>query len=70
MDVQLGFISIGAMLFLVSIAPLGVGSGFPSTLIMAAAALAILRQPDATRRWLPGALRRPQPEPAPTPPVD
>jgi hypothetical protein len=36
---------VGAVGFLVAIAPLGVGSGFPSTLLMAAGALVLLRRP-------------------------
>lgn len=38
---------VGTAVFLVAIAPLGVGSGFPSTLLMAAGALVLLRRPDA-----------------------
>jgi hypothetical protein len=38
--VRLGL--IGAMVFLVAIAPLGIGSGFPATLIMALAAALLL----------------------------
>lgn len=35
---------IGAIVFLLAIAPLGIGSGFPSTLIMAGSAAALLRR--------------------------
>lgn len=38
---------VGAIGFLLAIAPLGVGSGFPSTLFMAAGAILLLRRPDA-----------------------
>jgi hypothetical protein len=38
---------VGAVCFLVAIAPLGVGSGFPSTLLMAAGAIVLLRRPGA-----------------------
>jgi hypothetical protein len=38
---------VGAVGFLLAIAPLGVGSGFPSTLLMAAGAIVLLRRPDA-----------------------
>jgi len=34
---------VGAIVFLVAVAPLGVGSGFPSTLIMAAGAFVLYR---------------------------
>jgi hypothetical protein len=35
--------TVGAIIFLVAIAPLGVGSGFPSTLVLAGGALLLLR---------------------------
>ncbi|MES1217806.1 MAG: hypothetical protein ABUT20_20035 [Bacteroidota bacterium] len=36
--------AIGAIIFLVAIVPFGIGSGFPTTLIMAAAMIIILRK--------------------------
>jgi len=42
---------LGAILFLVSIAPLGVGSGFPCTLIMAAGLLLLLRKKEVDYLW-------------------
>ena len=42
---------IGAAVFLVAIAPLGIGSGFPATVIMALAALKLLDAPYATTLW-------------------
>jgi hypothetical protein len=42
---------IGAVVFLVAIAPLGIGSGFPATVIMALAALKLLDAPCATTLW-------------------
>jgi hypothetical protein len=52
---------VGATIFLVAIAPLGVGAGFPSSLIMAIGALRLLFAPKALRgrpwsnvvRWSP-----------------
>lgn len=38
---------VGAACFLVAIAPLGVGSGFPSTLLLAGGAVLLWRRPDA-----------------------
>jgi hypothetical protein len=38
---------VGAACFLVAIAPLGVGSGFPSTLLLAGGAILLWRRPDA-----------------------
>jgi hypothetical protein len=43
----------GATVFLVMIAPLGVGSGFPSSLIMAAGCLSLLRSPRIVARSVP-----------------
>ncbi|HEX5152203.1 MAG TPA: hypothetical protein VFW07_12200 [Parafilimonas sp.] len=43
---------IGAMIFLIAIAPLGVGSGFPCTVIMAAALLIILKKSPAQYLWM------------------
>ena len=40
-----------AVIFLVAIAPLGVGSGFPSSLIMAAAIIVIIRKPVTHNLW-------------------
>jgi len=40
-----------AIAFLVGIAPLGVGSGFPSTLIMALAIYSIIRKPINKHLW-------------------
>lgn len=42
---------VGAVVFLMAIAPLGVGSGFPATVIMALAALKLLDAPWATTLW-------------------
>jgi hypothetical protein len=42
---------IGGILFLVSIAPFGVGSAFPCTLIMAAGLLLLLRKKDIDFIW-------------------
>jgi len=48
----------GAICFLLAIAPLGTGSGFPSTILMAVAALLLLRHrfdlalPAVIARWL------------------
>ncbi|MBK8968541.1 MAG: hypothetical protein R3D58_11595 [Saprospiraceae bacterium] len=47
--------AIGAMIFLLAIAPLGVGSAFPCTLIMAMAMW--LLYPSGSRRWLWTAIR-------------
>lgn len=47
--VQLGL--IGAIVFLVAIAPLGTGSGFPSTLVMAVAAVPLLRAQYPQSLW-------------------
>ena len=47
--VQLGL--IGAIVFLLAIAPLGVGSGFPSTLIMAAAAAVLVGSQFPVPLW-------------------
>lgn len=41
----------GAIIFLVSIAPLGAGSGFPSTLILALAVYMIIRKPVRKHLW-------------------
>lgn len=43
---------LGAVVFLVAIAPLGVGSAFPSTLLLAAGALRLLFDRSATERPL------------------
>jgi hypothetical protein len=43
--------SVGAILFLLAILPLGVGSGFPCTAFMAAAIFILLRQPGAGYIW-------------------
>lgn len=43
--------AIGGILFLVSIAPLGIGSAFPATLVMAWAMWMLYRQGD-TGQWL------------------
>ena len=40
-----------AIIFLLAIAPLGVGSGFPSTLIMAMAMILIIRKPITNNLW-------------------
>ena len=49
----------GAIIFLVSIAPLGAGSGFPSTLILALAVYMIIRKPVRKHLWE-FAVRKPQ----------
>ncbi len=41
----------GAILFFIGIAPLGVGSGFPATLIGAVATLLILKKDDLNYLW-------------------
>lgn len=41
----------GAVVFLVAIAPLGIGSGFPATVIMALAAMKLLDAPHRTTLW-------------------
>ena len=41
----------GAIVFLVAIVPLGIGSGFPATLIMALAAAILLRAHYTERLW-------------------
>jgi hypothetical protein len=46
----------GAAVFLVMIAPLGVGSGFPSSVIMAAGCVRLLLWPAALERSLPALL--------------
>ena len=43
--------AIGAIVFLLAIAPLGVGSGFPCTLIFAAALFVLLKKYDHTYIW-------------------
>jgi hypothetical protein len=43
---------IGAIIFLLAIAPLGVGSAFPCTLIMSVAMYRILRVPSADYLWI------------------
>jgi hypothetical protein len=48
----------GAILFLVAIGPLGVGSAFPCTLIMALAMGILLARPQGYL-WKPGAVRNP-----------
>lgn len=45
------FALAGALVFLAAIAPLGVGSGFPATVIMALAALKLLDAPYPTTLW-------------------
>jgi hypothetical protein len=45
--------AIGAILFLLAIVPFGVGSGFPTTLIMAIAMIIILRKHADRLIWLP-----------------
>lgn len=45
--------AIGAILFLLAIVPFGVGSGFPTTLIMAIAMIIIIRKHVAQLIWLP-----------------
>jgi hypothetical protein len=42
---------IAAVVFLLAVAPLGIGSGFPATVIMALAALKLLDAPYATTLW-------------------
>ena len=42
---------IGAIIFLLAIAPLGVGSGFPCTVIMAVATFVILKRSDENYLW-------------------
>jgi hypothetical protein len=44
--------AIGAILFLLAIVPFGVGSGFPTTLIMAIAMIVILRKKASQLIWL------------------
>jgi len=46
-----GFGLLGAIVFLVAIAPLGVGSGFPATVVMALAAWKLLDARYATTLW-------------------
>lgn len=48
--------AIGAILFLVAIAPLGVGSAFPCTLVMAVAMWQLFRR--GSREWLWQAFRQ------------
>lgn len=43
--------AVGAILFLLSIIPFGVGSGFPTTLIMAGAMLLILKSKNQNFLW-------------------
>ncbi len=43
--------AVGAILFLLAIMPFGVGSGFPTTLIMAVAMLLILRSKNQNFLW-------------------
>lgn len=45
------FALAGAVIFLAAIAPLGIGSGFPATLVMALAALKLLDAPYRTTLW-------------------
>jgi hypothetical protein len=47
---------VGATVFLVMIAPLGAGSGFPSTLIMAAGCISLLLSPRTLARSAPAQL--------------
>jgi hypothetical protein len=47
---------VGASVFLVMIAPLGVGSGFPATVIMTAGCIRLLLSPEATARSVPAQL--------------
>ena len=49
---QLGV--LGGIVFLAAIAPLGVGSAFPATLIMAAALFVVSRRLAGRRRWFGG----------------
>jgi hypothetical protein len=44
--------SIGAIIFLIAIAPLGVGSAFPCTLIMAVAMWLLLREKQTDYLWI------------------
>ena len=43
--------AVGAMVFLISIAPLGVGSAFPCTLVMAVGLLFLLRRKNIPYLW-------------------
>lgn len=54
--------AIGAMTFLLAIAPLGVGAAFPCTLIMALAMWLLYR--NSGREWLWVAIRQPKPAPS------
>lgn len=45
--------AIGAIIFLLAIVPFGVGSGFPTTLIMAIAMIVILKKHADQLIWLP-----------------
>jgi len=47
--------AIGAIIFLIAIAPLGFGAAFPCTLIMAAAILLMLRKKEIGYLWQSGA---------------
>jgi hypothetical protein len=44
--------AIGAIIFLLAIAPLGVGSGFPCTIIMATAMYLLLRHAPTNYLWI------------------
>jgi hypothetical protein len=44
--------AVGAILFFISIVPLGVGSGFPCSLIMAIAMYQLLKRPPANYLWV------------------
>jgi hypothetical protein len=51
------FALAGAIVFLLAIAPLGIGSGFPATVIMALAAAKLLAAPFSTTVWHEAAVR-------------
>lgn len=46
--------AIGAVIFLVAIAPLGVGSAFPCTIILAIAMWSLMRQKEIDYLWISG----------------
>ena len=43
---------VGAIIFLLAIAPFGVGSGFPCTMVLAVAMYVVLRAPDHNFLWM------------------
>lgn len=45
--------SVGAIFFLLALVPFGVGSGFPATVIMAAAMMVILKKHADNYLWIP-----------------